>query len=38
MRETLVVSHVTLVMSSVVVTLGPVSVTIVGVVSKPNVQ
>jgi len=38
MRETLVVSHVTLVMSLLVVTLGPVSVTVVGVVTKPYVQ
>jgi len=38
MKGTLVVSHVTLVMSSVVVTLGPVSVTVVGVVLKPYVQ
>jgi len=38
MRETLVVSHVTLVISSVVVTLGPVSVIVVGVVLMPNVQ
>ena len=38
MRETLVVSHVTLVMSSLVVTLGPVSVTVVGVVLKPRAQ
>jgi len=38
MRETLVISHVTLVMSSLVVKLGPVSVTVVGVVLKPYVQ
>jgi len=37
MRETLAVSHVTLVMSSLVVKLGPVSVTVVGAVLKPYV-
>jgi len=38
MRETLVVSHVTLVMRSVVVTLGPVKMMGAGVVLKPYVQ
>jgi len=38
MKETFVVSSVTLVMNSLVVSLGPVSVTVVGVVLKPYVQ
>jgi len=38
MRETLVILHVMLVMSSVVVSQGPVSVTVGGVVLKPFVQ
>ena len=38
MRETLVISHATLVMSSLVATVGPVSVIVVGVVLKLYVQ
>ena len=38
MKETLVILSVTLVMSSLVVTLEPVSVTVVGVVLKLHVQ
>ena len=38
MRETLVVSHVTLVMSLLVVTLGPVRVTVAGVIVMMYVE
>ena len=38
MREILVISHVTLVMSSLVAIVGPVLETAVGVVLKPYVQ